>query len=190
MILVPYFSWKLSHSKHHKANGNIERDMAHVPSTRERYAKSINAQSLDLSELVEDAPFVTAIELVFHQLIGWQAYLLLNATGHNNHEKQSEGKGVGRFNGWFGGVNHFIPSSPLYEKKDEHLILLSDLGLALTMAMLYLVARSYGWLNVLVWYGVPYLWVNHWIGMSLVDTVQPCLRPLIVSSGLDLASTH
>ncbi|KAK4934002.1 hypothetical protein LTR66_015778, partial [Elasticomyces elasticus] len=26
-LLVPYFSWKISHGKHHKATGNIERDM-------------------------------------------------------------------------------------------------------------------------------------------------------------------
>merc|ERR1711977_670505 len=54
-------------------------------------------------------------------------------TGHNKHEKQPEGKGMGKQNGWFGGVNHFNPSSPLYERKDEKLILLSDLGLAIAV---------------------------------------------------------
>ncbi|KAI7003051.1 hypothetical protein KC366_g19159, partial [Hortaea werneckii] len=30
-LLVPYFSWKISHGKHHKATGNMERDMVFLP---------------------------------------------------------------------------------------------------------------------------------------------------------------
>ena len=59
------------------------------------------------------------------------------------------------------------PYSPLYERKDEKLILLSDLGLAITGFALYLVGKNYGWMNLLVWYGIPYLWVNHWLGRCL-----------------------
>ena len=31
--------------------------------------------------------------------------------------------------------------------------------------VLHQIAQTYGWGNLLVWYGVPYLWVNHWLGM-------------------------
>lgn len=91
-------------------------------------------------------------------------YLTTNVTGHNNHHKQTEGKGVGKKNGYFSGVNHFNPSSPLYEKKDEKLILLSDLGLALMGTALYFLGQKFGFSNMLVWYWIPYLWVNHWLG--------------------------
>lgn len=147
--------------------------MAHVPYTREEFAASIKHDSWELSELVEDAPIVTVMNLLFQQLAGWQAYLLANASGHNNHARQSEGKGVGKNNGLFGGVNHFMPSSPLYEKKDEHLILLSDLGLAITLTAVILIGRSYGWMNIFVWYGIPYLWVNHWIGTFYLTSKFP-----------------
>jgi len=163
-LLVPYFSWKISHGKHHKATGNMERDMVFLPKTRDVYATRVGKFAHELSELTEETPIATALHMVFQQLGGWLMYLNTNVTGHNNHHKQTEGKGVGKKNGFFGGVNHFNPSSPLYEKKDEKLILLSDLGLLITTSVLYLIGSTYGWNNLLVWYILPYLWVNHWLG--------------------------
>ena len=163
-LLVPYFSWKISHGKHHKSTGHMERDMVFLPKTREFYAKRIRRHVSELSELTEEAPFVTAIVLVARQLIGWPLYLLQNKTGHDYHERQSEGRGVGKHNGPGGGVNHFDPASPLFEAKDVKYIALSDLGLTLMAVLLYQAVQLYGWRNLLVWYGVPYLWVNHWLG--------------------------
>lgn len=163
-LLVPYFSWKISHGKHHKSTGHMERDMVFLPKTREVYASRIRRQVHEISELTEEAPFVTALVLIGRQLIGWPLYLLQNNTGHNYHERQSEGRGKGKHNGPGGGVNHFNPSSPLFDAKDAKYIALSDLGLGLTATVLYQVAQRYGWGNVAVWYVIPYLWVNHWLG--------------------------
>ena len=165
LLLVPYFSWKISHGKHHKATGNLERDMVFTPRTRDEHATRMGYLVHDMHELMEETPIYTAFSLIQQQLGGWPTYLLTNVTGHNNHEKQPEGKGVGRKNG-NGSVNHFLPSSPLYEKKDEYLILLSDVGLLIVGSILALVGRTYGWTNLLVWYIAPYLWVNHWLGKS------------------------
>ena len=163
-LLVPYFSWKISHGKHHKATGHIERDMVFVPETRQAFASKWGKTAHDVAELMEETPLYTAWHLVYQQLGGWFAYLLSNVTGHNFHERQAEGKGIGMKNGFLQGVNHFLPSSPLYEKKDEPLILLSDLGLGIMGAILLLLGQRFGWCNMLVWYFVPYLWVNHWLG--------------------------
>ncbi|KAF2219315.1 putative delta-12 desaturase [Elsinoe ampelina] len=175
-LLVPYFSWKISHGKHHKATGNMERDMVFVPKTRDVYASRVGAAVHELSELAEDTPIATALHLLYQQLGGWPAYLIVNVTGHNNHHKQVEGKGVGKKNGPGGGVNHFFPSSPLYEKKDEKLILLSDLGLLITGSVLYYLGSTYGWSNLLVWYFIPYLWVNHWlVAITFLQHTDPSL---------------
>ncbi|KAK5796188.1 hypothetical protein VI817_005473 [Penicillium citrinum] len=163
-LLVPYFSWKISHGKHHKATGNLARDMVFVPKTREQYASRVGKTIHDLGELMEETPILTASNMILQQLFGWPMYLITNVTGHNNHSKQPEGRGVGKANGWFGGVNHFNPSSPLYEARDAKYIALSDLGLFITGSVLYYIGSTYGWLNLLVWYGIPYLWVNHWLG--------------------------
>jgi omega-6 fatty acid desaturase (delta-12 desaturase) len=170
-LLVPYFSWKISHGKHHKATGNMERDMVFVPKTREEYASRTGRLVHELHELTEETPIATFIHSLGQQLLGWPMYLFSNVTGHNNHERQPEGRGKGKKNGYFTGVNHFNPSSPLYEAKDAKLILLSDLGLAITISILVSLCRTYGFSNMLVWYFLPYLWVNHWLGSS------PLIKP-------------
>jgi omega-6 fatty acid desaturase (delta-12 desaturase) len=163
-LLVPYFSWKISHGKHHKATGNMGRDMVHVPKSREVFASRIGRFIHELHELTEETPIATAVHLVGQQLVGWPLYVFTNATGHNNHERQPEGRGKGKKNGFFTGVNHFSPYSPLYEAKDAKLVLLSDLGLAIAIGVLVFVGRKYGFANLAVWYLIPYLWVNHWLG--------------------------
>ena len=163
-LLVPYFSWKISHGKHHKATGNLERDMVFVPKSREEYASKIGYYAHELSELMEETPIMTAGTMIGQQLVGWLLYLSGNVTGHNYHERQSEGRGKGKKNGIGGGVNHFDPSSPLYEAKDGKLILLSDLGLAIAASVLFFIGSKYGMANLTVWYILPYLWVNHWLG--------------------------
>jgi len=175
-LLVPYFSWKISHGKHHKATGHMDRDMVFVPKTRSHYAGWIGKTSEDLSELLEETPIWTISWFIGQQLVGWPMYLMTNVTGHNKHDKQTEGKGAGKHNGFFGGVNHFYSSSPLYERKDEHLILLSDLGLAIVGSVLFLLGTKFGWTNMLVWYFLPYLWVNHWlVAITFLQHTDPTL---------------
>ena len=163
-LLVPYFSWKISHGKHHKATGHLDRDMVFVPKTREQYASKMGRAAYELAELAEETPIVTAGSLIGQQLAGWIMYLSINITGHNTHNHQKEGRGQGKHNGWGGNVNHFDPSSPLYEAKDSKLILASDLGLAIVAGILILIGQNFGWANLAVWYFLPYLWVNHWLG--------------------------
>ena len=166
-LLVPFFSWKLSHSAHHKATGHMERDMVFVPKTRQEYLSGKLTSSIrTLAELGEETPIVTAFNLLSQQLFGWPLYLLSNVTGHNCHEKQREGRGKGKQNGWFTGVNHYNPSSPLYDNKHGRLILYSDIGLAIMGYVLYNAIQKWGAVNMLVWYFIPYLWVNHWLGTS------------------------
>ena len=138
--------------------------MVHLPKTRQDYASQIRRRVSELSEMTEEAPLVTALVLLGRQLVGWPVYLLQNKTGHDYHERQSEGRGIGKHNGPGGGVNHFSPASTLFEAKDVKYIALSDLGLGLAAIGLCLLGQAYGWNNLLLWYGIPYLWVNHWLG--------------------------
>ncbi|PON27000.1 hypothetical protein TGAM01_v203949 [Trichoderma gamsii] len=175
-LLVPFFSWQISHRKHHAATGNMERDMVFVPRTREEQATRLGKLVHELSELAEDAPAYTLFMLVMQQLIGWPNYLLTNVTGHNYHERQREGRGKGKHNGAGGGVNHFNPFSPLYEHRDALLIVYSDIGLALAGTALYYLGSTFGWSNLAVWYFIPYLWVNHWlVAITFLQHTDPTL---------------
>ncbi|KAL5628419.1 hypothetical protein BROUX41_003167 [Berkeleyomyces rouxiae] len=175
-LLVPYFSWKISHGKHHKATGHMERDMVFLPRTREEHASKIGKIVEDLGELTEETPIASLVNLIAQQLFGWPMYLLANVTGHNNHNRQREGRGKGKANGLGGGVNHFDPRSPIYESRDVGLILASDLGIILSVSGLVYLGNTYGWLNMLVWYWLPYLWVNHWlVAITFLQHTDPTL---------------
>lgn len=175
-LLVPYFSWQMSHSKHHKATGHLERDMVFVPRTREQQASRLGKLVHEMSELTEETPIYTLTMLVGQQLVGWPYYLLANVTGHNYHERQREGRGKGKFNGLGGGVSHFDPRTPLFENKDAHLVVLSDIGIAIMGTVLYFLINKFGWNNMLVWYFLPYLWVNHWlVGITYLQHTDPSL---------------
>lgn len=163
-LLVPYFSWQISHRKHHKATGHMERDMVFLPRTRQQFANRVGRLVHEVSELAEETPVYALMMLCAQQLLGWPNYLMANVTGHNFHERQREGRGVGKKNGFFGGVNHFDPRSPLYENSDAKLILLSDIGIGITATALFYLGNTFGWANIGVWYFLPYIWVNHWLG--------------------------
>jgi omega-6 fatty acid desaturase (delta-12 desaturase) len=116
------------------------------------------------------------IHLLGQQLIGWPNYLMTNVTGHNNHEKQREGRGKGKVNGWFTGVNHFNPSSPLYDEREAPWIIVSDIGIAITVTALVYLGNTFGWSNMFVWYFLPYLWVNHWlVAITYLQHTDPSL---------------
>ena len=150
----------------------MDRDMTWAPRTREAYAASFGSFVHKLHELTEETPIATALHLIGQQLLGWPLYLVTNTTGHNNHERQPEGRGKGKRNGWFTGVNHFDPASPLYEAKDAKLIFASDLGLLAAGTVLYLLVQKFGFANMCIWYFLPYLWVNHWLGKAPLLTFE------------------
>ncbi|KAI9834450.1 MAG: Oleate hydroxylase fah12 [Phylliscum demangeonii] len=175
-LLVPYFAWKITHGKHHKATAHLERDMVYMPKTRDQYAAAVGRPSHALAELLEDSPLVAAASLLQQQLGGWLAYLATNASGHDFHERQPEGRGRGKRNGFGTGVNHFNPASPLFDAKDAHLIWLSDLGLLIMAAVLHALGQRFGWANLAVWYFAPYVWINHWlVAITYLQHTDPSL---------------
>ncbi|CAG98110.1 uncharacterized protein KLLA0_F07095g [Kluyveromyces lactis] len=149
-LLVPYFSWKYTHSKHHKATGHITRDMVFVPKTKEDFVKSRGILA-DIDEFSEDSPIRTLIELLTQQLGGWIYYLLTNVTGQPYPD-------VPKWK-W----NHFWPSSPVFDDKDYIYILLSDLGILTQSLVLKIWYDKFGGWSVFINWFVPYIWVNHWL---------------------------
>ncbi|KAF2174240.1 hypothetical protein M409DRAFT_35333 [Zasmidium cellare ATCC 36951] len=175
-LLVPYFSWKISHGKHHKGTGHMHRDMVFVPRTRSEFAASVGKTVEQLSEITEEAPVYALGYILARQLFGWPIYLLTNDTGHNEHARQAEGRGRGKQNGFLDGVNHFNPNSPVFDARDVRLILLSDVGVLATAALLKLAIDRYGLSNVFTWYFVPYLWVNNWlVAITFLQHTDPTL---------------
>ncbi|QPG73068.1 hypothetical protein FOA43_000373 [Brettanomyces nanus] len=148
-LLVPYFSWKYSHSKHHKATGNIDRDMVYVPSTKDEFVKSRGA--INFSDIAVDAPILTLYTMFLQQFGGWWWHLLSNASGQKYPDH-------GKFE-----VSHFNPSSPIFEKRDYWYIVLSDIGMLCQSFVLYQWVSRFGFFTCFIHWFLPYIFTNHWL---------------------------
>lgn len=157
-LLVPFHSWRLTHSQHHKSTGNIDKDTAFVPHDRDswlqrNFGEQARKEDVSLAHLSEDAPIVTLWNCVIHQIFGWPGYLLFNLTGQS-YDGES-----------FPQISHFYfgEDSVFWKKEQLGFIVLSDVVVAAMIALLGVAVNLVGWWNVAVLWGIPYLWVNHWI---------------------------
>jgi hypothetical protein len=157
-LLTPYFSWRSSHGRHHQFANNLATDLNYVPPTRTEYRELFRGEvRVDFDHAVEDAPLVVLLRIVLQEVIGWPWYLLTHITaGPNSSPKKSKG--------WWDN-SHFIPTSSLFRENEFWNIALTDLGLAIMVYGLYLGGQHFGSATVFWAYVLPWMWVNHWIGM-------------------------
>lgn len=135
-LLVPYFSWKISHRIHH-ANANLlEKDEAFVPKLRSHIPFYVVP--------LLNNPAGRVLVLLSSAIGGWPMYLACNLTGRD----------YGRL------ACHFDPYSPMYTRRERGLIFLSDLGFLAGAYGLYRLALLHG-LNWLVQVYVAPLLVVH-----------------------------
>jgi omega-6 fatty acid desaturase (delta-12 desaturase) len=113
--------------------------------------KGPDGQVSELEELLEDAPIYRLWTTVMQQLVGWFAYLAVNASGQKSYPK------------W---TNHFDPASIIFDSRHRSQIITSDIALLVVGAGLaYLKSYLGGWGEFMKWWGIPYLAVNHWLVM-------------------------
>lgn len=154
VLLVPYFSWKFSHQRHHLFTGHLDRDTAFVPKTCSRPSQKAHMSLID-SEMLEDIPIVQFVRLILHQLFGWPLYLFFNASAGKD-SVQKRARNMFR-------QSHFDPYSAVFRRHEAIYVVLSDIGVGLMLVVLYWSWAKVGMLNVILLYGQPYLWVHHWL---------------------------
>lgn len=169
---VPYFSWKITHARHHRFTGHLRKDVAFVPRTVEEVASQKCTSLQALEELCEDTPIVTTAKLIAHQLLGWQAHMIFYVSA--GYQSCVRGD-WGLDKGWFSGrVSHFDPWSDLFLPQQARLVILSDIGLAITAYALYMTAQATTWQTAALLWGLPYMWVHHWlIAITFLQHTHP-----------------
>ncbi|KII91495.1 hypothetical protein PLICRDRAFT_89777 [Plicaturopsis crispa FD-325 SS-3] len=150
-LWTPYFSWRISHHRHHSNHASMERDEVYVPKTRTDLGLPKHVESEDkYEELLGDTPLYTLFMLVRQQVLAFPAYLLFNVSGQKNYPK------------W---TNHFDPNSVLFTKSQRNAVLMSNIGIAAMIWGVMAASRKWGAAEVIKYYGFPWLEVSHWFIM-------------------------
>eukprot|EP00916_Digyalum_oweni_P021278 GHVL01035367.1.p1 GENE.GHVL01035367.1~~GHVL01035367.1.p1 ORF type:complete len:736 (+),score=67.25 GHVL01035367.1:2186-4393(+) len=151
-LLVPYFSWKYTHAKHHRFTNHLLDGESHVPAT----VKFSNFQKKLYTNLGEDG-FVI-FDLFAHLLFGWPAYLFFNISGGRRDWK---GNKIDRN----GVVDHFrgVKENQIFPPNMRIFVNLSSFGVLTMIGLLVKWGFMCGWMTPLKWYICPYLVVNLWL---------------------------
>ena len=161
VLFTPYFSWQSTHRRHHIYANNLAKDHNYVPPEAGKYASLLGVDIEKLDDLTEDAPIVTLARITLMHLIGFPWYLFANITATQG--SLAAGKTKNPPSKYPLGNSHFLPASSLFRPEEAHLIIASDIGIALAMTGIWYLSTIFGWPTVALLYGQPYLWVNHWI---------------------------
>ncbi|KAL6302048.1 fatty acid desaturase-domain-containing protein [Sparassis latifolia] len=150
ILLTPYFSWKITHHRHHIAHASMERDQLFVPRTRSDLGIPSKGQQLDYEDYFGDTPLYALTVLIVQQLLAFPVYLACNISGQKNYPR------------W---TNHFNPNCVLFTKNQRSLIIISDLGILFMMYILKRTYEAWGATTTFKVYGVPWFCVSHWLAM-------------------------
>ncbi|CAN8072205.1 unnamed protein product [Agarophyton chilense] len=155
-LLVPYHSWRITHSQHHKNTNRMDNDQVFVPATREQYNQSHGISVTDdgqrqykhaIMEAMEETPLGDLFGIFQMLTFGWWAYLSANISG------QRYGKGT----------NHFNPNAVMFPTREYWNIVISNVGLGFGFAALFYAMYCFGAVAVVKYYFIPYMIVNMWL---------------------------
>ncbi|KAM7270284.1 hypothetical protein ACFE04_029498 [Oxalis oulophora] len=135
LLLVPYFSWKFSHRRHHSNIGSLDKDEVFVPRQKSGlkwFSKYLNNT---LGRVVTLSVTLT---------LGWPLYLAFNASGRDYNKFAC----------------HFDPNSPIFRNHERIYIYVSDLGIVAMIFGLYYSACKTSFTWIFCVYISPLLVVN------------------------------
>lgn len=138
LLLVPYHSWRITHGLHHNNTGSCDNDEVFCPSKKSDFA----------SDMIKETPIVYAFQIVRMLTVGWMpGYLVFNATGPEKYRGKN--------------ANHFSPSAVFFKPEEYPLIVQTDIAFFMALGLLGYCIYTFGFVNVLMYYLVPYMVVNY-----------------------------
>jgi len=151
-LLVPFFSWKTSHRRHHSNTNNLDRDEVFVPAMESALSADYGRNAEHEHEHNFVVMILASLKRSFHIVImltlGWPLYLSLNTTSHNYGKR-------------FFPPNHFFPTSPIFTSpRERREVVISDVMLLVVLGALYKTGIASGFTYLFYAYGVPLLITN------------------------------
>ena len=81
-VWTPYFSWRISHRRHHLYHSSMEHDEVYLPKSRSELGIPHKPNhEIEWDELFSDTPIYTLYMLMRQQLLGFPAYLSEDLSG-------------------------------------------------------------------------------------------------------------
>eukprot|EP00121_Abeoforma_whisleri_P005882 Awhi_evm1s5336 len=139
-LLCPYFSWQISHAKHHRRTNHLSDGESWVPPTT--HPESIKVKFCK-TYLGTTLRFLTIL------FFGFWLYLITNFTGAKKNA----------------GESHFDANSKLFTDKQNSKVRASNFGLLSMFCLLGLAAYEYGISNVIIVYLIPQMICNMYLVM-------------------------
>ncbi|KAK7685070.1 hypothetical protein QCA50_011907 [Cerrena zonata] len=149
-IFVPYFSWRITHLRHHRATGSMESEEVYVPYVRSDFnlPPPHKATKEELAEAFEESPIYCFLRLLVMQFLGYHTYFTFNTMGSKRYPP---------------GSNHWNPFSGLFSKDQHAQVIASDIGIFTMASLLGLWAYRSGFAEVAKIYLIPFAITNHWV---------------------------
>ncbi|KAI8333375.1 delta-12-fatty acid desaturase [Chlamydoabsidia padenii] len=163
LLLVPYHSWRFSHSRHHKATGHMTKDQVFVPHTRKALglpARDVDPEGDGPHSALHESPIAVLISWVGMFVFGWPMYLFTNVAGQS-------------YPGW---ASHFNPYCEIFDSTQVADVYKSVLGMLATIGGLIYAGQVFGSLAMIKFYVIPYLFVNFWLVLiTFLQHTDPAL---------------
>lgn len=144
-FLIPYFSFKISHRRHHANTASLDRDEVFVPKPKSKIPWYFNYLTSPPARLL----------IIFSTLtLGWPMYLAFNSSG--------------RFYDRF--ASHYDPNSPMFSQKERLQVQISNAGVVTIWYLLYKLTVVKGITWVIGMYLLPLMVMNAFV--VLISSLQ------------------
>lgn len=157
-LLVPYYSWQYTHTKHHKYTNHLIMGETHVPFTKEELpSNSIKHIKKYIPSFIN-----TILNILLKLLVGWPIYLLFNISGGRVDYNGNSTK----INSYLEcmKLSHFNPYAAIFPPEYVNKVIITDIFLLLQLSIL----AHIGFRTSFIWYGCPLLCTNAWLTLYTV----------------------
>ncbi|OCH88036.1 hypothetical protein OBBRIDRAFT_813845 [Obba rivulosa] len=135
LLQTAYFSWKISHHRHHRNHAVMERNEVYVPKIRSNLGipREHEVHQIDYEEYLRNTLIYTLYMLIRQQILAFPAYLLFNVSAN----------------------------SILFSLSQRDAVIASNCSIISMVCIVWLSSMTWGGGAVLKYYGIPFIIITY-----------------------------